>query len=154
VRRQKNERRIDRFIIRPIPISRQSSDDPPIAEERQGDPDHGQQAGRHPTLMTADQKTVHVSPSAIRHPKRSRARPAMITPRRQSAQIERDQRDGADETPLLRPHREDEVGVLLGQEVQVVLRALQKALSQSMPEPTAIFDWSRDSPLPADRARD
>src|SRR5260221_4319016 len=44
--------------------------------------------------------------------------------------IKSEQGDAADETELLGQHGEDEVGLLLGQEVEMALRAVQEALAE------------------------
>ncbi len=74
---------------------------------------------RSPTRRTRAARRS--GPSRARRHLQRRAAPA---PRRARVSTR-----AADEAPLLGEHREDEVGVLLGQEVELVLRAVQVALA-------------------------
>ena len=86
-----------------------------------------------PMLMATCQKSMPVTPTARKWPKRSRALPAMSMRARDEHEVEREQEQAAEEAVLLRPHREDEVGVLLGEERQVRLRPLPPPLAEPLP---------------------
>ena len=83
-----------------------------------------------PILMNACQKIIAPMPTASTAPKRSFAlRRDADRPDAEEA-VEAEQHDAADEAPLLGEHREREVGVLIGQELELVLRAPHEPLAE------------------------
>ena len=112
-----------------------------VGDQRQRHADDGDQAGHHRDVDgDVDEQVEH-------HADREQAGELAGCPQRDHQaqqdheQEEAEDRDGADEAQLLGQHGEGEVGVLLGQEAELGLAAVQKPLPQKPPEPSAILDW-------------
>ena len=117
---------------------------PAVGQERQRQPGDRHACPRFiPTFSNdLEQRTTTATPDAISRPKASCARAATTT-RPQHDEAEQEQQPGGpEEAELLPRHREDEVGLLVGDEAALGLPALEEAL----PLPAAGAD--RDAHLP------
>jgi hypothetical protein len=82
---------------------------------------------------------VMVSPAAVRRAKRPWLLGDPHAPAEQEHEAA-DQEQAAEQAPFLRHCREDEIGMLLGQIVEMALGAVEEALAEDAAEPIAIFD--------------
>ena len=94
-----------------------------------------------PTLTKTWNRIIATMPPAI-------DRAEQVLGHRQDAQrppdeerVEREHERGADEAPALADHREDEVRVLLGEELQRRSASPRSPRPVRSPEPIAITDW-------------
>ena len=96
-----------------------------------------------PTFSNTWNTNIDRTPTQISVPSGSRASWAVRQIRQAMIDSRAEQRAGADEAELLPHRREDEVGVLLGHDVEPGLGALEQAVPVSPPEPMAILACSR-----------
>ena len=113
---------------------------PAIAEQRQRDAHHGGKAHHHHQVDRDIEEDRRGEPGAASRANRdSRAgRPRFPIG---SPQEGEDQQAAADQPPFLGHRREDEVGMPLGEIVEMALRAVEEPLAPHPPDPIAIFDW-------------
>ena len=91
-----------------------------------------------PTLMNNWNAKTLTTPAATSMPNVSRDNAAIRNARHSSKANSAEQQDAADEAGLLADDGEDEVRLVLGHERERRLRALEQALAEQLPEPTAI----------------
>ena len=102
-----------------------TSDDPPKEMKGSGMPVTGSTPMTAPMLITAWLVTQVVTPTASRLPKRSGARVAARSPYQARAKNRPRSTTAPDQAELLPHHREDEVGVGVGQRAPLLAPAAQ-----------------------------
>ena len=112
-----------------------SSDEPPLLTSGSGMPLVGSRPSTTLMFRNAWATTIVVMPSARKAPNRSGAVTAARRPRQAMTQKQTSDERGAEQAELLGDHREDEVGVRLGQ-----VEELLDAAHQAAAEPAAAAD--------------
>ena len=126
-------RRIPMFASRPMADEHGDHRRAAVAHERQRHADDRQEPDHHPDV---DRDVPEEHPGDAHREEVAEAVasvPGDVERARHEREVEREQEQAAEEPVLLRPHREDEVGVLLGEERQVGLRPLPPALPEPLP---------------------
>ena len=129
------------FTRMPAATMVMTSEDPPKEMNGSGIPVTGSSPITAPTLMKVSAAIQATSPTPSRVPKRSGARAAARRPNQHSATSRAEHRHRADDAELLADHREDEVGVGVGQRPPLDSRPLPRPSPTRCPEPSPISDW-------------